>query len=55
MARFFIALTVACSLFGCAKTDDKKSDLTPAKSAGSGSADASKVYDQIPDSPKLKK
>lgn len=55
MARFFIALAVTFLLFGCAKTDDKKADLTPTKSAVSSNADASKVYDQIPDSPKLKK
>lgn len=54
MARHFFALVVAVSLFGCAKTDDKNANITP-DSTQSGKADAAKVYDQIPDSPKLKK
>lgn len=49
MTRLFILIVVACSLVGCMKNEEKKS------SESASGNNASKVYDQLGDSPRLKK
>lgn len=55
MVRIFTLVVVLVSLTGCGKSEPAKKDFEPAKGQSSSSASASKVYDQLDDSPRLKK